>query len=248
MKPIYLPEIDSTQDYIIQELPQKGPHLPIAAFTFNQQKGKGQANKKWLCQPSAGIALTIAFPFPKLNDIDWVEINKHLCSGIITFLRKHFQTDFYLKWPNDIIVKDRKFGGMIMNVVAKDEVQYLVLGLGLNLMQPPQLPQAIGLHEILNNNHFDPRPFTQSLIAFLNTLMDQKPDSKVDQYYSEFLWRLGKRVAVQPYSQNQEKVEQPTVRKFIGVDANGRALFSTHNDPIAFHSGIASILLTPIID
>lgn len=242
---IYLSEIDSTQSYITDLLPNQHPHEPRAAFTFNQFNGKGQLNKKWISEPNAGIALSIAFPFPKSTEIDWVEINKHLCSGIITFLREHIQADFYLKWPNDIICNDRKCGGMIMNVVAKDEVHYLVLGLGLNLMQPRELPQAIGLHEILNQNNFDPQPFTQTLIVFLNTLMGQKPNSKVDQHYSEFLWRLGKMVDVQPYSPNQEKVDQPSVRKFIGVDVNGRALFSTHNDHVAFHSGIASILLPP---
>lgn len=243
MHPIYLNEIDSTQTYITDLLPNQYPHEPIAAFTFNQLKGKGQLNKTWISEPNAGIALSIAYPFPKSADIDWVEINKHLCSGVITFLREHIQTDFYLKWPNDIICNDRKCGGMIMNVVAKDEVYYLVLGLGINLMQPPELPQAIGLHEILNQNNVDSKPFTQTLIAFLNTLMGQKPNSKVDQSYSKFLWRLGEMVDVQPYNHNQEKVEQPTVKKFIGVDESGRALFSTHNDYVAFHSGIASILL-----
>lgn len=242
---IYLSEIDSTQTYITDLLPNQHPHEPRAAFTFNQFNGKGQLNKKWISEPNAGIALSIAFPFPKSIETDWVEINKHLCSGIITFLREHIQADFYLKWPNDIICNDRKCGGMIMNVVAKDDVHYLVLGLGLNLMQPPQLPQAIGLHEILNQNNFNPDPFTQTLIAFLNKLMGQKPNSKADQAYSEFLWRLGEMVDVQLYSQNQEKVEQPTTKKFIGVDESGRALFYNHEGLSVIHSGIASILLPP---
>jgi BirA family biotin operon repressor/biotin-[acetyl-CoA-carboxylase] ligase len=243
MHSIYLSEIDSTQTYITDLLPNQHPHKPIAAFTFNQFKGKGQLNKTWISEPNAGIALSIAFPFPKSTEIDWVEINKQLCSGIITFLREHFQTDFYLKWPNDIIVNDRKFGGMIMNVVAKDEVQYLVLGLGLNLIQPPELPQAIGLHEILNQNDFDPKPLTQTLIAYLNILMGEKPNSKVAQTYSEFLWRIGEMVAVQPYNQNQEKMEQPAIKKFIGVDESGRALFYNQEGLSVIHSGIASILL-----
>jgi len=245
MRPIYLPEVDSTQTYITQLLPDQGPHMHIAAFTFNQYNGKGQLNKKWISEPNAGIALSIAFPFPKSTEIDWVEINKRLCSGIITFLREHIQSDFYLKWPNDIIFNDRKLGGMIMNVVAKDDVNYLVLGLGINLMQPTQLPQAIGLYEILNHNNIDPKHLTLTLIDFLNNLMGQKPKIKIDQTYSKFLWRLGEMVDVQPYPKNPDKIEQSTVRKFIGVDENGRALFAEHSAYVAFHSGMASILLPP---
>ena len=177
--------------------------------------------------------------------IDWVEINKHLCSGIINFLREHIPVDLYLKWPNDIIYNDRKLGGMIMNLVAKDEVHYLVLGLGINLVQPTKLPQAIGLYEILDPNNIDPKPFTLTLIDFLNNLMGQKPKAKVDQTYSKFLWRLGEMVDVQPYPTNSDKIEQSTVRKFIGVDENGRALFAEHRAYVAFHSGMASILLPP---
>ena len=123
-------------------------------------------NKKWISEPNAGIALSIAFPFTKSIETDWVEINKHLCSGIINFLREHIPVDLYLKWPNDIIYNDRKLGGMIMNLVAKDEVHYLVLGLGINLVQPTQLPQAIGLYEILDPNNIDHKPFTLTLIDF----------------------------------------------------------------------------------
>ena len=75
--------------------------------------------------------------------------------------------------------------------------------------------------------------------------MGQKPKAKVDQTYSKFLWRLGEMVDVQPYPTNSYKIEQSTVRKFIGVDENGRALFAEHRAYVAFHSGMASILLPP---
>jgi hypothetical protein len=50
-------------------------------------------------------------------------------------------------------------------------------------------------------------------------------------------------VTVQPYNQNQEKIEQPATKKFIGVDESGRALFDCHEGLSVIHSGIASILL-----
>ncbi len=245
MKPIYLPEIDSTQTYITQLLPDQGPHVPIAAYTFNQKKGKGQGNKKWNCKANAGIALTIAVPFPQNKETDWVLVNKHICSGIITYLREQIHPDFFLKWPNDLIINDRKFGGMIMNVVTKNDTAYLVLGLGLNLKQPSQYPEAIGMLEVLNLRKFDPLPFTKKLITFLKNHITRPPLKKTAFIYNQYLWKLDEIVTFQFYNIRTKKSEDPLSKKFMGVDMHGRAFFEMGDKLIGSHSGGASILLPP---
>lgn len=246
MKRIYLDQVDSTQTYITELLPDNEPHEPVAVYTFNQLKGKGQANKKWISKPNAGIALSLAFPFPKSSEIDWVLVNKHICSNIIIYLREHLHPDFFLKWPNDIVIHDRKFGGMIMNVVSKENTQYLVLGLGLNLRQPPRLPLAIGLREILNKNQFDTLSFTSKLITFLKNTLEKKPSKKTSQQYTQLLWRLDESVEVQYVNKPQtESIHLPSHQKFIGVDHKGMALFHVKDHIIGSHSGTLSILLPP---
>lgn len=245
MKPIYLDEIDSTHSYILDILPQHGPHEPISVYTFNQYKGKGQANKKWSCKPNAGIALSVAVPFPQNKETDWVLFNKHICSGIVTFLNEHINPGFKLKWPNDIIYNDRKFGGMIMNIVRKDDIDYFVLGLGLNLKQPPRLPQAIGLLEILHLRKFNPKPFTIQLIQYLKKHMALKPKKNTNSLYHDLLWQLNQVVTVQFYNQNTGKVETTENYPFICVDFHGRAFFNKGNDYVGGHNSSVSILLPP---
>lgn len=246
MKRIYLDQVDSTQTYIIQLIPDNEPHEPIAVYTFNQYKGKGQSNKKWISKPNAGIALSLAFPFPKSSEIDWVLINKHICSNIITYLREHIHPDFLLKWPNDIVIQDRKFGGMIMNVISKENAQYLVLGLGLNMRQPPRLPLAISLREILKKNHFDAASFTSKLITFLKNTLEKKPSKNTSQKYTQYLWRLDESVAVQYVEKPQIRTfDFPIHQKFIGVDHRGMALFTVNGNILVSHSGTVSILLPP---
>lgn len=246
MKRIYLDQVDSTQTYITEILPDNEPHEPVAVYTFNQLKGKGQSNKKWISKPNAGIALSLAFPFAKSSEIDWVLVNKHICSNIIIYLREHIHPDFFLKWPNDVIIHDRKFGGMIMNVISKENTQYLVLGLGLNLRQPPKLPLAIGLREILNKNHFDALAFTSKLITFLMHTLENKPAQNTNQQYTQLLWGLDESVEVQYANSAQtEKTNLPSKQKFVGVDQSGMALFHVKDQIIGSHSGTLSILLPP---
>lgn len=246
MKRIYLDQVDSTQTYITEILPDNEPHEPVAVYTFNQLKGKGQSNKKWISKPNAGIALSLAFPFAKSSEIDWVLVNKHICSNIIIYLREHIHPDFFLKWPNDVIIHDRKFGGMIMNVISKENTQYLVLGLGLNLRQPPKLPLAIGLREILNKNQFDALAFTSKLITFLMHTLENKPAQNTNQQYTQLLWGLDESVEVQYANSAQtEKTNLPSKQKFVGVDQSGMALFHVKDQIIGSHSGTLSILLPP---
>ncbi|MDA0997674.1 MAG: biotin--[acetyl-CoA-carboxylase] ligase [Proteobacteria bacterium] len=48
--------------------------------------------------------------------------------------------DCRLKWPNDVLLNDRKLGGILMEskAGAKGNVDYVILGLGINLMHYPK--------------------------------------------------------------------------------------------------------------
>jgi BirA family biotin operon repressor/biotin-[acetyl-CoA-carboxylase] ligase len=45
-----------------------------------------------------------------------------------------WNSEVWIKWPNDFYVKDKKIGGMITNIVGN----VLICGLGLNLVTQPQ--------------------------------------------------------------------------------------------------------------
>ena len=246
MKEIYLSEIDSTQRYLIEALPFDGPHEGMAVYSFNQYSGKGQANKTWTSAPDAGIALSVAFPFSKDSEIDWVLMNKHLCTGVIRFLQQHVDPRFSLKWPNDVIISDRKLGGMIMNIVPKSGVQYLVLGLGLNVQQPPDLPQAIGMNEISTSKDFQLVAFTKKIIDFLLDHVSILPDSTTHQIYNSLLWKLNQTVMVNEIESNEASTNKISQKTFKGVDDYGRAIFEFNQETMIMHHGKAHIILPPI--
>jgi BirA family biotin operon repressor/biotin-[acetyl-CoA-carboxylase] ligase len=49
-----------------------------------------------------------------------------------------------LKWPNDLVIGDRKLGGILAEATASSEnVTAVVVGIGLNLTLPPDFPSEL---------------------------------------------------------------------------------------------------------
>lgn len=72
-------------------------------------------------------------------------------------LHRHLGIACQLKWPNDLLYQDQKLGGILAEVAAEaDRIEYLILGLGLNVnaraqdFQPQVRDLATSLGLILN--------------------------------------------------------------------------------------------------
>jgi len=59
--------------------------------------------------------------------------------SIIKVLFKIFpKLKFKLKWPNDIFLKEKKIGGILIETsILRNKIEYLVIGFGLNVISEP---------------------------------------------------------------------------------------------------------------
>lgn len=48
-----------------------------------------------------------------------------------------------IKWPNDILVHEKKIGGVLMETVSQEGLTAIILGIGLNINMEPAALQAI---------------------------------------------------------------------------------------------------------
>lgn len=94
-----------------------------------QTKGRGRQGKKW-SSPSGNISFSIAFEYNK------PEMPISLIAGVIaqSSISKALRANnIKLKWPNDLIYKNKKIGGIL---VENDEIgkkTKTVVGIGINL-------------------------------------------------------------------------------------------------------------------
>ena len=112
--------------------------LPLAVMSLQQTVGKGQWGRTW--QSSLGglylsVALNVELPldesFHLIMTSAW---------GIAKILRI-YTIPVFLKWPNDLILQNRKLGGIKIEVrTSKKRIKQAVIGVGINWVNPvPEL-------------------------------------------------------------------------------------------------------------
>lgn len=122
--------VASTQDVATERV----GNLPVLVMATSQTAGRGRAGSEWLNADRA-LAASLAVRVPVSDRRPF-----SLMAGVAA---ARVAGDATLKWPNDVLVSDRKVGGIL--VERSQEV--VVIGLGLNLWWRHAPEGAAGLFE-----------------------------------------------------------------------------------------------------
>ena len=124
---------------IIDEGVQSGALL----ITDNQYNGRGRFDQKWYASPDKSLTFSILL-FSDLEPVisGWIPI----LSGVaIQKALAKFDTSVKLKWPNDILLKEKKVAGILLDTaIQSNKIESLVLGIGINFkINPSKLENKI---------------------------------------------------------------------------------------------------------
>ena len=146
---IELDTIDSTNNYAMTLIDANKAQHGLTILAYNQLAGKGQRGKTWVAGPGECLMMSLIVA-PKVTIREQFVFSAAV-AGIIAKILKN-KSDNYtvqIKWPNDIIVNDKKAGGILIeNVLRGSKWTHSIIGLGLNLKQtsfPAELPFATSL-------------------------------------------------------------------------------------------------------
>ncbi|MFW6054327.1 MAG: biotin--[acetyl-CoA-carboxylase] ligase [Thermodesulfobacteriota bacterium] len=130
-KIIYLSEVVSTQAKA-KELAEKEAPEGTLVLTEKQTRGRGRRQREWVCLPGSiqmSVILRPQIPpeqgthFSLLAGVALVQAVLKVCPDL----------EPLLKWPNDLIVNQKKLAGILAEISSEPErINYLTLGLGLN--------------------------------------------------------------------------------------------------------------------
>lgn len=124
--------IDSTNSYLMQ-LPGPPPGQIHVAVTTNQTAGRGRHGKTWQSPAGSGLCLSAAFSFAKQPD-NLPALTLALGLGAVSALEELGAVGVQLKWPNDLVVRDGKLGGILTEVQSQQTGAVTVIsGIGINL-------------------------------------------------------------------------------------------------------------------
>ncbi|MGK7943401.1 MAG: biotin--[acetyl-CoA-carboxylase] ligase [Microcystaceae cyanobacterium] len=129
----YFDQITSTNQLLWQYLEQ-GKKAPMVAIAAQQTAGRGQWGRIWQSE-LGGLYLSLILPLNLSADS---APHLTLLSGVgIAQILRNYQIPVQLKWPNDLILNQRKLGGIKTETrVKKGQLTYAVIGVGINWENP----------------------------------------------------------------------------------------------------------------
>ena len=157
--------IDSTNEQLKRLLEQVGERKLIVVSN-EQVKGKGRMKHNWLSPYKSGLYASWSF-------LDR-EINNGILSVLIgfnclVFLRTFVRDKIFLKWPNDLIAREKKLGGILIEKINN----FTIVGIGINLIKDDKLlPTAISMDMLDVNYNLNFKELRDNLLTNLTTCLE----------------------------------------------------------------------------
>jgi BirA family biotin operon repressor/biotin-[acetyl-CoA-carboxylase] ligase len=164
--------IDSTNRYLV-DAAAAGEASGLVAVADEQRAGRGRLGRTWIAPPGASLLTSVL-----LADALPAE-QRHLvvvaaALAAIDAVDAHCGFRPRLKWPNDLVVDDRKLAGLLAEATGGDGV---VVGMGLNV-DWNDFPPEIAATATACNREGNAAPREELLVAWLRAL-DTRLDALV---------------------------------------------------------------------
>ena len=241
----------STNDDLLEAGKQGAPHgTGLAARA--QTAGRGRRGHKW--DSTAGNLLLSIVLRPRVDPAKYSGLAAVSGLAVLEALeRQGLANEINLKWPNDIVARGRKLGGILVEAARDNEGKpFAVCGIGVNVNYTPQeVPDgglaAIGLSDLnenvpavdvlLDETYHAVVDAVDAWAERLNALTeDAGPLAPVrDDYIAQLNW-IGKRVIAR--SPAGDELAHGIFRT---VDDFGRASIETESGLRSFHFEEASL-------
>ncbi len=193
---IRLPETASTNSYTLGLLSQQRPPEGSVFVTGFQTKGRGLDTNSWESERGMNLTFSLLL-YPTFTADQQFVLNKAISLGIYDFLKAEMpENKIAVKWPNDIYIGDRKVCGiLIQNSVTGNRLDYVVIGIGLNVNQTvftSNAPNPVSMKMISGKDYNLDELLTKLTASVINRYMQVKPGMKpeIENDYYNSLYRL----------------------------------------------------------
>jgi BirA family biotin operon repressor/biotin-[acetyl-CoA-carboxylase] ligase len=227
-KKIHLFETVDSTNTKAYEFALQGAREGEVVVAESQKKGRGRLGREWFSPPFSNLYLSVILR-PKIPPHQASLITLMAAVATAEALRKFSGLDPRIKWPNDVLLNDRKVAGLLNEIHSEaDRIHFVILGIGINLnMDASMVSKEIRSRATSLKIETGQ---TISRKAFLKTLLEE-----LETWYEVFLeeggtiilkaWRdrariQGKQVNVTSFGETLRGVA-------IDVDSDGALILET---------------------
>ncbi|MBX2897046.1 MAG: biotin--[acetyl-CoA-carboxylase] ligase [Cyclobacteriaceae bacterium] len=212
------------------DLAQRGSNREgTVVITDNQYSGRGQRGNLWVTEPGMNLTFSVLLK-PNLKADQQFVLAQAIALAVADYVKTKI-TGVKIKWPNDILVNDKKICGMLIeSSLSGSIVQFSIAGIGLNINQTWfQSARATSL-KLLTNKEFDLAIELHHLLAAIEKQylrLREGAIADIQRAYEQNLYRLGER--------HEFKTKHERFKGAIkSVDAQGRLVITTEAGEHAF--------------
>jgi BirA family biotin operon repressor/biotin-[acetyl-CoA-carboxylase] ligase len=197
----YFESLGSTNDEALAWAANDAPNLSLVAAN-EQTAGRGRLDRPWFTPPSSALAFSLILR-PTADE-------KPLLSRTVGLAALALANSFgmlglapQIKWPNDILLNERKVAGILIESVwSGEDVEFVVIGIGVNVAKAA-VPATDILHfpAISLEHVLGAAPNRSKLLHdILASLISLRPHMRTDSFMNSWEKSLayqGKQVQVE---------------------------------------------------
>ena len=125
---------------------------PAIFISEEQTAGRGRLGRKFISPSKTGLYISLClFPTIALEDLSLITCATAV--ACVETLEELTGKSLNIKWVNDLFYQDKKVGGILTEIISdfeSQQVQALIVGMGINLIENPQsFPEE--LHSIVGS-------------------------------------------------------------------------------------------------
>ncbi|HVB72900.1 MAG TPA: biotin--[acetyl-CoA-carboxylase] ligase [Ktedonobacteraceae bacterium] len=126
---LYLPTVESTNT-LAMKLAHERSDEGLVVLTDSQTAGKGRQGRRWVDVPGCNVLMSIVLRplFPPHLLVMIASL------AVVDAIARVCETPAAIKWPNDVLIEERKVAGILIETSHGLEGQMLaVIGIGMNV-------------------------------------------------------------------------------------------------------------------
>jgi BirA family biotin operon repressor/biotin-[acetyl-CoA-carboxylase] ligase len=138
--------IDSTNRYV-SDLGETEAGVAQVCLTEVQTAGRGRRGRSWIAPFASGICMSLGWRFAEAPPT-FSALSLAVGVASVRAFERCGAKDIGLKWPNDLVWKGRKLGGILIEMRGESAgPASVVIGIGINMRMPAAIRLQLAEHQ-----------------------------------------------------------------------------------------------------
>ena len=210
--------LSSTNNWAIENH-QQCRHGDVV-WAVRQTAGRGRMSRTWVSPEERGLTFSVILR--NIQNPECIQLLGQAAALAVREALEKYEIQGLLKWPNDIIVHDKKIAGILSETAMNNRV--IIVGVGLNVNMDQEDLRSATVHYSATSMHmetgklFDPDSVRKCLFSNMESIFDtfiQGRISSLPAVWDQFDWLAGSYVEIR-------SANKKTMGMYAGIDGRGR--------------------------